>query len=287
MSLTIIPLLIAALLMVSGNPDVETAELMMTGNHVVEAHDGALIVGEAAVAIPVGAQIAGPIYVIGGELVVSGAVVGDVIQLAGTVTVESGASIGNELQHVAGTLVVSDNADVARRTSLDLTGATADNPTARYLPGALLVLLLGWAGFLLTKKRMAALDNVAAAMTGHPVATFTVGVLLTLTLISVFVFMAMTLVLLPVAIVGLLAGVITLGYGVIGWGHLVGNHLRIRHERFSTAAGVVLVAVGMQLAGWIPLIGDLVVAAVLLAGLGAVVVTYYGVTRFRPAVLPE
>jgi len=284
-NLTVIPLLIAALLMMSGDRDVETAQLMMTGNHVLEAHDGALIVGEAAVTIPGGAQVPGPIYVIGGQLIVRGAVMGDVIQLAGTVTVESGARIGGELQHVAGTLVVSDDADIGRRTSLDLTRAPGDGTAVRYLSGAILVLLIAGVGFLLTKKRNAALDNLAAAVTGHPVATLTVGVLLTLTFISVFVFMAMTLVLLPVAIAGLLAGLVTLGYGVIGWGHLLGNRLPIRHQRLSTVVGVVLVAIGIQLAGSIPLVGDLIVAAVLLIGLGAVVVTYYGVTRFRPAVL--
>lgn len=287
MNLAVLPLLIAALLMVSGDPGVDTAQVLMTGDHVLENHDGALIVGEAEVAIPDGAQVPGPIYVIGGELTVSGAVMGDVIQLAGTVTVEPGARIGEELQHIAGTLVVSDDADIERRTSLDLGGATGGSTAAGYLPGVMLALILGWVGYLLTSKRRTALDNVAAAVSGHPVATLTVGLLLTLTFISVFVFMAMTLVLLPVAIVGLLAGLATLGYGVIGWGHLIGNRLPIRHERLSTVAGVVLVVIGMQLAGSIPLVGDLIVVAVLLLGLGAVVVTYFGVTRFRPAVLPD
>ena len=287
MNLAVIPLLIAALLLVSGDPDVETAQLMMSGDHVIEDHVGALIVGEAAVEIPTGARVPGPIYVIGGELAVSGEVAGDVIQLAGTVTVESGARIGDELRHVAGTLVVSADAEVGRRTILDLAGTAGGGTAARYLPGALLALFLGCVGFLLTRKRRAALDNVAAAVSGHPVATLTVGVLLTLTFISVFVFMAMTLVLLPVAIVGLLVGLATLGYGVIGWGHLIGNRLPIRHESLSTVAGVVLVVIGMQLAGSIPLVGDLIVVAVLLVGLGAVVVTYYGVTRFRPVVLPD
>ena len=287
MNLAVIPLLLAALLMVSGDSDVETAQLMMTGAHVIESHEGALIVGEAVVEIPAGARVPGPIYVIGGELAVGGEVSGDVIQLSGTVTVESGARIGDELRHVAGTLVVSANAEVGRRTSLDLAGPAGGGTAGRYLPGAMLALILGWVGFLLTRKRRAALDNVAAAVSGHPVATLTVGVLLTLTFISVFVFMAMTLVLLPVAIVGLLGGLATLGYGVVGWGHLIGIRLPIRHERLSTVAGVVLVVIGMQLAGSIPLVGDLIVVAVLLLGLGAVVVTYFGVAHFRPAVLPE
>jgi hypothetical protein len=56
----------------------------------------------------------------------------------------------------------------------------------------------------------------------------------------------------------------------------------------QTVAGVVLVVIGMQLVGSIPLVGDLIVVAVLLLlGLGAVVVTYFGATHFRPAVLPE
>ena len=287
MNLAVIPLLIAALLMVSGDPDVEAAQLMMTGHHVIESHSGALIVGEATVEIPSGARVPGPIYVIGGELAVSGEVAGDVIQLAGTVTVESGASIGDELRHVAGTLIVSADAEVGRRTSLALAGSGGGGTAGRYLPGAILGLFLGWVGFLLTRKRRAALDNVAAAVSGHPVATLTVGVLLTLTFISVFVFMSMTLVLLPVAIVGLFVGLATLGYGVIGCGHLIGNRLPIRHERVSTVAGVLLVVIGMQLVGSIPWVGDFIVVAVLLLGLGAVVVTYFGVTHFRPAVLPE
>lgn len=287
MNLTVIPLLIVALLMVSENPEVETAQLMMTGNHQIEDHDGALIVGEAVVTIPTGAEVPGPIYVIGGELTVNGVVTGDVIQLAGTVTVEAGGNIRSELQHVAGTLIVSNDAHIGRRTSLDLTGAVGDVHGAGLLPEAVLTLFLAGFGFLLTKKRGAALDNVAAAVTGHPVVTFTVGVLLTLTFISVFVFMALTLVLLPVAVLGLIAGVVTLAYGVIGWGQVIGARLPIGHRRLATVVGVVAVTTGIQLAGWIPLVGDLLVAAVLLTGLGAVVVTYYGITRFRPSALPD
>jgi hypothetical protein len=287
MNLTIFPLLIVALLMMSGNPDVETAQLMMTGDHRVESQDGALIVGEAMVTIPAGAEVPGPIYVIGGELTVIGAVTGDVVQLAGTVTVESGAIIGNELQHVAGTLVISNDAEIGRRTNLELTGGTGDLPIGGVLPGAVLTVLLAGVGYLMTKKRRGALDNVAAAVAGHPVVTFTVGLLLTLTFVSVFVFMALTLLLIPVAVLGIVAGLLTLGYGIIAWGHLVGARLPISDRRVGSVVGVVLVTMGIQLAGLVPLIGDLIVAAILLTGLGAVVVTYYGVSGFRPVTLPD
>jgi hypothetical protein len=286
-NLAVIPLLIVALLLVSGNPEVEIAQLMMTGVHQVEDHDGALIVGEAEVNIPTGAEVPGPIYVIGGEMTVAGVVTGDVIQLAGTLTVKSGATIGDELQHVAGTLVVSDGAEIGRRTSLDVTAIVGDDAAGSFIPGVVLTLFLAGVGYMLTNKRSGALDNVASAVTGHPVAMFTVGLLLAMTFISIFVFMALTLVLLPVAVVGVLAGLMTLGYGVIAWGHLIGARLPIRHQRLATVIGVIVATTGIQIAGRIAILGDVIVAAVLLTGIGAVVVTYFGVTQFRPAPLPD
>ena len=138
-----------------------------------------------------------------------------------------------------------------------------------------------------SRTRPRALENVAAAIGEHPVITVTVGVLLTLTAIAVLVFMGFTLVLIPLALVGLLAGVVVLGFGVLGLGQLVGNRLPGLTGRAATVVGVVAVVVTLQLVGLIPLVGDLAVIAALMAGVGAVTVTYFGVARFRPVELPE
>jgi hypothetical protein len=287
MNLNVIPLLIVALLMISGDPAVDTVQMILSGEHEVRDDPGALIVGDAEVSVPVGARIPGPVYVIGGELSVAGVVETDVIQLAGTVRVGDGAGIGDELQHIAGTLVVSPDAEVGRRTSLDLPAAGAGHPTMGVTSAMLSMLLLAGAGYLLAGKRTRPLDNVAGAVAGHPVVTLTVGLLLALTAVSVLAFMAFTLVLIPVALLGLLAGVLTLIYGLVAWGHLIGSRLPIRRRRRATAIGAALVVGGLQLAGLIPLVGDLIVLGVLLTGVGAVVVTYFGVARFRPDPLPE
>lgn len=123
------------------------------------------------------------------------------------------------------------------------------------------MLLLAGVGYLLAGRRSRALDNVAAAVTGHPVITLTVGLLLALTAVSLLVFMAFTLVLVPVAIVGLLAGVATLVYAVVAWGRLIGDRLPVRHDRLATALGAAGVVGGLQAAALIPLSGDLIVAA--------------------------
>ncbi len=285
MNLGLIPLLIAALLMASADPGTETVELMLTGTHQISEHRGALVVADARVAIPSEAEVSGPVYVVAGELVVSGRVDTDVIQLAGTVTVDPGAQIGGELRHVGGTQQVSDASRVGQRTSVAYNPAAGD-PVAGIGSFLVLTLLLAAAGHRLATRRASALRHVAGAIRGHPVITLTVGTLLTLTFISLFVFMAFTFVLLPVAIAGLLAGAVTLGYGVIAWGDLIGDRLPIRRRGPSTTLGVVAAMGAIQLVALVPVVGDVIALVILLTGVGAVAVTYFGVAEFTPDVLP-
>ena len=286
MNLALIPLLIAALLMASTDPNIETVELVLNGTHQITEHRGALVVADAQVTIPSGEQVPGPIYVVGGELVVAGRISTDVIQLAGTVTVESGAEITGELQHIGGSQQVSASSQIGQRSSLGDNPA-AGNPLVRIASLVFLTLTLAGVGRSLARRRISALHNVAGAISSHPIITFTVGTLLTLTFLSVFVFMAFTFILLPVAIVGLLAGAVTVAYGFIAWGDLIGRRLPVHRQDLSTAIGVVLAVAALQLLALLPLIGDLIALAVLLTGVGAVAVTYFGVASFTPELMPD
>ena len=94
--------------------------------------------------------------------------------------------------------------------------------------------------------------------------------LLTLTALSLFVFMAFTLVLIPVSILGLVAGTAVTALGVIAWGHRLGQLLPLRRQRAATAIGVAALIILLQLIGAVPVVCDVVVGFVLLSGLGAV-----------------
>jgi len=286
MNLALIPLLIAALLMASTDPNIETVELVLNGTHQITEHRGALVVADAQVTVPSDEQVPGPIYVVGGELVVAGRISTDVIHLAGTVTVESGAEITGELQHIGGSQQVSASSQIGQRSSLGDSPA-AGNPLVRIASLVFLTLTLAGVGRSLARRRISALHNVAGAISSHPIITFTVGTLLTLTFLSVFVFMAFTFILLPVAIVGLLAGAVTVAYGFIAWGDLIGRRLPVHRQDLSTAIGVVLAVAALQLLALLPLIGDLIALAVLLTGVGAVAVTYFGVASFTPELMPD
>lgn len=287
MNLDLIPLLIVALLMISaGGAEVETAELMMEGDHEITEHRGALIVGDATVTIPADADVSGPIYVIGGELRVLGSVTGDVTQLSGALEVAEGAVIDGQLQHIAGTESLSNGARIGERTTVEVTPAEPD-PITALVPSVLLTLILALVGGWISRSRLTLLENVGTAAHEHPVVSLTVGALLFVTFLAVFVFMAFTLVLLPVSLLGLFVGLLSIGYGILAWGYLVGTQLRISRVDIATSAGVVAVMVFLHGIGFVPVIGELVTISVLLTGLGAVVVTYFGLSQFEPVVLPE
>lgn len=287
MNLELIPLLILALLMISaGGAEVETAELVIEGDHEITEHRGALIVGDATVTVPADAEVSGPVYVIGGELRVQGRVTGDVTQLSGELIVEDEAAIDGELLHVAGTESLADGAQIGERTTVEVTPAEAD-PVAAYVPSVLMTLLLALAGGGIARKRPGLLNNVGTAAREHPVVSLTVGALLFVTFLAVFVFMAFTLVLIPVSLLGLLMGLLTIAYGVLTWGYLIGEQLGISRVDVATGVGVITVMVLLHILGFVPVIGEAVSIGVFLTGLGAVVMTYFGLRQFEPVILPE
>lgn len=236
------------------------------------------------VTVPADVTVDGPVHVLGGTLDVRGAIRGDVLVLAGSLSLADDARVTGLVQHYGGELVLAPGSET-RVTGMDVV-ATRGGPgqdVASTLIGAALLALLGrwWAG-----RRPAAVATVGDAVRHHPVVALTVGALVAVTGLSVLVFMAFTLVLLPVTVLGLAAGAALVAYGVIGLGGLVGRLLPVRRAPRATAAGVVLVVVGLRALELLPVVGDLMAIAALLTGLGAALVTYLGLKPFAPVVLP-
>ena len=286
MNLELVPMLIMTLLLIlGGDADVDTAQLLLRGRHTVSDHAGALIVGDASVTVPAGAHAPGPIYLIGGRTRIDGAVAGDVRQLAGTLVVTDGAAIGGELQRIGGTQEVAATAAIGRRSTVEL--PTPERTSiASYIPWALVTGLLALVAARRARRNPTALTNMRRAVAEHPVISLTVGALVTVTGLSLFVFMAFTLVLLPVSILGLLAGLVITGYGIIAWGTLIAPRIPTTRGGLAAGAGVAVVMVMLELAGGVPVLGDLLVMGVLLTGIGAVMVTYFGLQEYRPVTLP-
>lgn len=286
MNLELIPtLLLSLLLLASDGADAGVARVVLSGDHRLDATDEATIVGDATVTIPAGTEIAAPVYIIGGRTRIDGAVSAQVTQIAGTLTIGGKAQLA-ALRHIGGTHTIQPDADIARRTSVDLATGT-DTPLRSAVVLAFVAGLLAAVGARLERTRRRNLDTIARALARHPVVTATVGALLTVTALSLLVFMAFTLVLVPVSILGLFAGVVVAALGVVVWGHRLGRRLPLHHPHLATAAGVASTVLTLQLLGAVPIAGDAIVGFVLLSGLGAVVVTYLGFADFHLAQLPD
>jgi hypothetical protein len=278
-------LLLSLLLMASDGADAGTARLVLSGQHRIADAREPLIVGDATVTIPDDATRTAPVYLIGGTTRIAGTVHDRVTQIAGTLVVDGGAEI-DRLHVIAGVQQVAPTADIARRTDVDVT-TPERHPLAVIVPVILATGVLALVGARLARTRGRNLDTIAGALSDHPVITLTVGLLLVLTTLSLFVFMAFTLVLIPVSILGLTAGTAVTALGIVAWGHRLGRRLPLRRPAAATAVGVAVVTVSLPLVGAVPLVGDVVVGFVVLSGLGAVAITYVGFATFHPAPLPD
>lgn len=206
-------LLLSLLLMASDGVDAGVANLVLSGDHRLDDTHEAVIVADATVTVPDDATVTAPIYLISGTTRVDGAVHARLTQLAGTLIVGEVADIA-ELRHISGTRSVHEDADIERRTSVDL-ATDSGTPRGTIVSLTFLVLALAVVGARLEHTRRRNLDTMVRAIARHPVVTATVGLLLTLTALSLFVFMAFTLVLIPVAILGLAGGVAVTALGVV------------------------------------------------------------------------
>ncbi|AEF39441.1 hypothetical protein [Hoyosella subflava] len=286
MNLDIIPLLLVSLFLISSGGGVQTTEVVLSGEHTMAAREGGLVIGDAHVVVPPDATIEGPVHVLGGETLITGTVDGDVVVVGGSLVVGAGGAIAGTLQEIGGRVLVSEAASVAERSSFQI--APAEPSLAeRIIPIALLAIILSLAGVWLVCRGQRSLDNVRLAIERHPVISFTVGLLLALTSVTLFAFMAFTLVLLPVSLLGLAIGLLVLAYGMVAIGMGVGRRLPIKNQQLAVVAGIVTVVVVAQLAALVPVVGSLTVMAVMLSGVGAVVVTFFGLREFTPVRLPD
>lgn len=282
-----LPLLIVVLLLVSvGGGDIDRMEITFEGDYDIQTVDDVLVVAGGTATVPAGGTVEGDIYTIGGTTRIDGTVDGDVMLLAGNVSVSDSAEINGTLQRIAGDLAVADGATVGEVSTFE-PSAPPDSPTRKAGTYLLQFLTLGVAGWWLARRRPRLLDNVGHSITDHALVSGVVGALAAATLLVLFVYMAFTLVLLPVSVVGLVAMLVIVLYGQLVFGYVVGQQLPIDRADLATVAGVGVFLLMLEFLEAIPLLGVAVQFVVAAVGFGAVLNTYFGLQRFQPATIPR
>ncbi|NHN58392.1 MULTISPECIES: polymer-forming cytoskeletal protein [Halorussus] len=279
----LLPLLVVVVLLLSLSGErVEQMEVVFEGDREITEIDDVLVVGGGTVTVPANENVSGPVYVVGGDLRIRGRLDGDVDQLAGNVTVVGTGAVAGELRTIAGNASVAPGATVGTRTTVPIV-QQEPSPAREYGFLALRALVLALAAGLLARREPALLRNVGDSVVHHPVVSGVVGAFTGATALALFVFMAFTLVLIPVSLFGLAVGLLTVAYAYVAYGYLVGRALPGDRPDLAAAAGAALVVVAVDLLGRVPLVGTAVQFVLVATGLGAVLVTYYGFREFEPA----
>ncbi|WP_159902655.1 polymer-forming cytoskeletal protein [Salinirussus salinus] len=282
-----IPLLVVVLLMISvGGGEVQQLSVTFQGDTSLETLQDVHVVAGGTTTVPVGSTVSGDVYAIGGTTRVEGAVDGDVTLLAGNLSVADGATVTGTVQTIAGDSVVADGATVGRVSEF-AAPVPSDSPGQRVGGFLLQFLVLGAIGWWLVGRHPALLENAGSAVTDHTLVSGVVGALGAATLLVLFVYMAFTLVLIPVAIVGLVAEFLVVVYGQVVFGYLVGTRVPVERVQVATVAGVGVFLVALEVLGMVPYVGGLVQLGVAAVGFGAVLNTYFGLKRFEPVTIPE
>jgi len=278
-------LVLAVLLISAFGGEPATLQVVADGSHEFEAVPDALVVAGGEATVPANASVEGSVYAVGGTLAVDGRVEGDVVQVGANVSLGEDASVTGVLRVLAGDPVLEPGATVGRLERLEPT-ATDRGPVAAVATRLLQWFVVAALAAGVARRRPDLLDNVGAATTDHPLVSGVVGALTASTVLALVVFMALTLVLIPVSLLGVLAGIACVAYAYVGFGYLIGRRLPLDRPDLAAAAGSVVFMVGLDLLGRVPLVGGTVQLAVTVVGVGAVLVTYLGFSRFEPVELP-
>jgi hypothetical protein len=261
-----------------------------------ETQHGTVVVLDGFVSVPAGASVTGPVIVLGGTLAVGGVIDGDVTALAGHVALGEGALVAGDLR-IAGDLDRHAEARVAGEVTLGaaVPAGLADGirgEPAGWLATLVRIVALGLGAGLLARFSPRAARNVAHAAGRHPLVAGSLGLLSMVVLLVLVVVMAFTVVLIPVSLLAFAVAVVTVVLGWFGLGTALGQALARRSGRSWTLArtatiGTLAFAAILAVIERMPFAWGLLPILISAVGLGAVVLTGFGVRRFVPSAVGD
>lgn len=282
----------------AGDGGAYSGTLVLESRHIYGGGDvlnGVLVIVDGEVHLEAGAQVRGSIFMLGGSAEVNAQVDQDVSVIGGELVVGPEAFIGGDLQVGGGSYELSPQATVGGRV---LTGPASQVELEDFFPSLSprerLVQLLPWAlvlaflAYLAARYIPAPIARVSQAEMEHPIVSAAMGLLVGVVAPVLLVFMAFTVILIPVTLIGVLIGGLTIAYGWIGFGMAFGRWLVRRFNlelgRGEVAfLGTLAFMILFDLVSVIPYIGSVVSLIAVIIGIGAVTLTRFGLREFVPA----
>lgn len=256
-----------------------------------------------------GSTVRGDVVIFGGNIVIDGEVRGDVTTFGGNAQVRQGAVVGGDLNSLGGSTQVSPEATVKGKRVTGIGGLPMGIPNKVYTPsfwvdfgtGAGVLssifssLMLALLAVLITLFLPKPTERVAMTIDTQPIISGAVGLLTLVVTPALFVTLAITVILIPLGLIGLMIFMIALLFGWAALGLEIGKRIaELFHGAWATpvSAGVgtlilsLITSLGLLLTGesfWtLCCVGIPLLFLVMIVGLGGVVASKFGAAVYNP-----
>lgn len=268
--------------------------------------NGDLAVIGATAILKEGSIVNGQVALIGGVLRVHGTVTGDIQALGGTVELKETATVQGSLFNFSSNLTQDDGAVINGQqiSSLpfdfnfdnftapdapDLPLKTFQRATSiigNFLWSILQILALAALAMLVILLAPKSTERIAGSIVKQPFVHWGIGLLSVFSIPAILVILMITIILIPISLLGFIVFAFCLIFGWIALGYAIGKRLFSENNHNLSPAvvaglGTLIITVIARLAALVPCVGWKVGAILSLFGLGAIILTRFG-TRDYP-----
>ena len=269
--------------------------LITEGNHTIgESTVGDLIIFGGEVILPLDVRLDGSAHIISGKFILDGEISGDISLLGGELTLGTQARIGGDLNRGGGELSGLSQNTVAGQYNTgsgiqlpSMPEVQQQNPAGKAARWVFNAVLVGIFALLLIRYFPRQVGHIIEATFQHSIVSLAMGVLVGIVGTSLLVLLAYTILLIPVALLGLAILVLAIVYSWAAYGIVLGRFISRYVKRdippgWVAFGGAFMFTLLFNVVTAIPIVGDIVGILVSLAGLGAVFLTRLGMHRFVP-----
>jgi hypothetical protein len=285
-------------------------EVVVGGSYLLssgETLDGNLVVLGGNATLEEGSQVNGDIFSMGGNVQAGGEVQGGIVLFGGNVSLEETAHVTGDVSAVGGNLDRAPGAQIDGRVDRDFRG-----PFPFVFPGirtrdvdvfSPFHFFVEFLWFIFRTFMWAALavlvmmflprnvERTAQAAVSAPLISGGVGLLTAIVAPLLLLVLAITILLIPVSLLGVILLVLTWAFGLISLGYEVGRRLaqamnQVWAPAVSAGVGTFVLVLVTNGVGKIPCVGWIVPALVGIIGLGAALLTRFGTGTYPPAPQP-
>ena len=270
--------------------------------------DLAVIGGTAT--LKTGSRVNGDIAIIGGVLEIDGTVTGDIQAIGGTVTLSQNAVIegsfynfGSNLHQMEGARIEGTQIsnlpfdfnfgkiDIRDTTIIPLEAARKTTSfITKFLWAILQIIAMGGLAMLVLLIAPKSTERISTAIGNQPFTHWGIGLLTAFAFPAVILVCLITIIFIPLGLIGIMALMVALTYGWIALGYEIGKRLFGSKFNLSPAIiaglGTIILSVVGRVIWAIPCIGWLLASTLSMVGLGAIILTRMG-TRDYPEVIPQ